>query len=132
MKVLKREARKELLGCCRLRRGSKADNPRDVPDDRLGGAEPCKQGIERCVVISFRKPSITLGNEERDMTVGGTRQAKQVLKIYLLRGRAQKVNPSHHAVHPLRSIVDDDGELVASGQFTFYMTGPLVLPDIDE
>ncbi len=30
------------------------------------------------------------------------------------------------------SLFDDGGELVASGQFTFYMTVPLVLPDIKE
>ena len=73
MKVLKREARKELLGSCRLRRGSKAYNPRDVPDNRLGGAEPRKQGIERCVVVALREASIALGYKKWDVAVGGMR-----------------------------------------------------------
>ena len=88
MKVLKREARKKLLGTCWICRGCKARDPCDMSDDRLRGAEPRKQGIKRCVAIALREPSISFSDEEWDVAVGGMRQAKQVLKVDLLRGRA--------------------------------------------
>ena len=49
------------------------------------------------------------------MAVDGMRQAEQVLKVDLLRGRTEQVDASHHAVHPLCGIVDDDGELIGKG-----------------
>ena len=87
MKILKREARKELLGSCRFSRRSKADNPRDMPDDRLRRTESHKQGIKRCVVIALCEATVAFGDEEWDVAVDGMRQAEQVLKVDLLRGR---------------------------------------------
>ena len=73
MKVLKREAGKKLLGTCWICCGSKAYNPRDVPNNRLGGAEPRKQGIERCVVVALREASISFSYKKWDVAVGGMR-----------------------------------------------------------
>ena len=85
MKVLKREARKKLLGGRGIHCGCYAHKPRDMPDYRLRRPETSKQRIERRIVVTLRETPVALGDEKRDMAVGRMRQTEQILKVNLLR-----------------------------------------------